>query len=229
MSRAVFVLSLPRSGSSAVAGALHRMGVDMGEGHLQVPDASNAGGYYEDLRWQRVNKQLAGYRYSTRRVWTLPETQRAAYRDLAERCAQAADVWGVKGPRLAFTFHLVHPIVAEVAEVQVVVVRRAWDEVRDSLIRHSQVAYGGGLRMAQHEAERLLRNWENALVYSVDSFPGPKHAIEYGELMGEGQEAVLYDLERFCFRGMGHLSLGIAPALEWLDPGMRHHRQGVGV
>ena len=40
-SRAIVVLALPRSGGSATAGALHEMGVDLGEGHLQPPDPLN--------------------------------------------------------------------------------------------------------------------------------------------------------------------------------------------
>lgn len=221
-SRAIFVLSVPRCGSSAVAGAMHRMGVEMGAGHLQGADASNEGGYYEDRRWQRINKDLAGYRYQTRTVWTLPDAQREQYRALAAKCARA-EVWGAKGPRFAFTFHLVWPIVAEIAEVWVVLVQRKRAEVLASLVRHSQVAYGGSLRMAPHEADKLLRRWEQALSHSVDSFDGPLHAVDYGELMGPGQEDILRDLEQFCFRGSGRLSEGIREAVKWLDPSLRHH------
>jgi len=228
MSRAIFVLSTPRSGSTATAGALHRLGVDMGEGHLQRPDASNERGYYEDLRWQRINKQLAGYRYETRKVWTLPARQAEQYRLLAAECAQAP-LWGVKGPRLAFTFHLVHPLVAHFAKVRVVVVQRARAEVIASLIRHSQVAYGGALRMAEHEAVRLLERWETALAHSLGSFHGPVHVVEYGELMGANQVAELHALEAFCTEGLDVQRRGIEEALRWLDPGLRHHGNGAGL
>ncbi len=57
------VLSTLRSGSSCVAGALHRLGVDMGAGHFQPADTNNQAGYYEDLRWQAVTKEITGGRY----------------------------------------------------------------------------------------------------------------------------------------------------------------------
>ena len=87
MSRAIFVLSIPRSGSSCVAGCLHRLGVDMGSAnYMQNTDFLNPGGYYEDRRFQNITKQIAGQKYTVR--YRAPtEDQLDAYWELVmQRC-----------------------------------------------------------------------------------------------------------------------------------------------
>jgi hypothetical protein len=41
MSRCILVVSVPRAGSSCVAGVLHKLGIDMGSGHFQPDDKFN--------------------------------------------------------------------------------------------------------------------------------------------------------------------------------------------
>lgn len=213
------VLSLPRSGSSAVAGALHKMGINMGEGFLQVPDASNSKGYYEDTRWQALNKALAGAGYSARRVWTLSDRRASQYRELAQLCSQD-DMWGAKGPRMAYTFHLVAPVVSECAEVRVVWVHREWSEVVASMVKHSNTAYDKSRKMTAGQAGRLLGVWNKALVHSLRSFEGPEFLVQYDELL-EAPDDVLGLLAEFCFDGLPMPDL--TEAIEWVDAGMRHH------
>ena len=73
------VLGAPRSGTSAVAGALHQMGVNMGAGHLQRGNRWNERGYYEDLRWQKLNKQVTGERYGHNQPAVISQRQAAQY------------------------------------------------------------------------------------------------------------------------------------------------------
>lgn len=219
-SRAIFVLSLPRSGSSAVAGALHRMGVDMGQGHWQPKDASNPGGYYEDLRWQRLNKELAGSGYASRHVAKLPDRHREAYRDLFELCSRQA-LWGVKAPRMAFLFQHLWPLASSFCELRVVSVVRPKEEVIDSLQRHSEVAYGGARRMSRARAARLVANWHRAELQSQRDCPQAGHVVHYGRLV-EDPERELIDLVRFVFEGTG-IEPDLTEAIEWIQPGLRHH------
>lgn len=98
-SRCVCVLSLPRSGSSTVAGMLHRLGVDMGTGHFQGHDDNNPRGYYEDLRFQELAKSLSGERYGTRKPAVIPEqTQRKYSALIAERAALPCGVSRARVP-----------------------------------------------------------------------------------------------------------------------------------
>jgi hypothetical protein len=73
MSRCVLVVSIPRAGSSCVAGVLHKLGVDMGEGHFQNKDKFNPKGYFEDLQWRYANQRITGRGYSiaAARTWIL--------------------------------------------------------------------------------------------------------------------------------------------------------------
>lgn len=220
-SRAIFVLSLPRSGSSCVAGALHRLGVDMGEGHWQPADASNSKGYYEDLRWQYLNKQLAGFQYDAIRVHTLPQRYFEAYRDLFELCSRKP-LWGVKAPRMAFVFPLIQPIGVSFCELRVVVVRRNIDDVVASLQRHSEVAYGGRRKMSVPQAKNVIGVWQRALDVAAVGHNGRVFEVSYEALLDETEDA-LSALAAFCFEGMGQPDT--REAVEWIDPSMCHHRQ----
>jgi hypothetical protein len=71
------VLGVPRSGTSCVAGVLWMLGVDMGSGHLQTADQHNPLGYFEDVRWQALNKQITGLRYGTNEPAVISERQKA--------------------------------------------------------------------------------------------------------------------------------------------------------
>lgn len=218
-SRAVFVLSLPRSGSSCVAGALHRLGIDMGEGHWQPTDASNPKGYYEDLRWQVLNKDLAGHGYSSRLVYSLPDRHREAYRDLFELCSRNP-LWGVKAPRMAYVFQHLHPIGNAFCDIRIVVIHRNLEHVTSSLIKHSQVAYGGRQTLTERRASALVNLWYSAMNQAVDSFGGPNLHIRYDHVIESPRKAI-NGLAQFCFDGRPMPNL--QEAIRWVDPQMRHH------
>jgi hypothetical protein len=167
MSRCILVFCLPRSGSSALAGALHRMGVDMGEGFLQRPDALNPRGYYEDLRWHGVNKALSGYGYE---IWEPVRMTRIVEKRLGALLDQLDDksLWGMKSPRLAFTASAIIPEIERRGhDVRALVTRRPIGQVVDSMRRHSQKAYSGSRRLTPRAAETLIMRWKKALDESL--------------------------------------------------------------
>ena len=218
-SRAVFVMALPRSGSSCLAGSLHRMGVDMGEGHWQPMDTLNPKGYYEDLRWQRVNKMLAGLRYNVRRVYSMPERHKGIYRSLFEMCSKQP-IWGVKAPRMAFTFQHVHPLAEGICELRVILLERDLDAVVASMQRHSEVAYEGAYQMSDFRASRLIHKWDKALRMGLDTFDGPTHRAHYDDLIEQPADT-LQGVAGFCFEGLTMPDL--TEAIKWIDPSLRHH------
>jgi len=192
MSRCITVLSLPRSGSSCIAGCLHRLGVDMGAGHLQHADKNNPRGYYEDQRWQQITKALAGrYNggYQIKRVWALPERQAREYDSLAQTCARKP-LWGMKGPDMAFTFQYVHPIVARYAEVRVVRVQREREAVIRSLMAHSRRAYGGRAVLNRPRATQLLEQWSEALEAGLKAFGGPILDVRYEDVIADPETQI---------------------------------------
>jgi hypothetical protein len=188
----------------------------MGEGFLQQADALNKRGYYEDLRFQRISKSLAGAGYQYREPAELPEAQERALRQLVQRRSEEHDMWGFKGPRTAWTLHLLLPIIEEYCEVKVVVVRRPWGDVVDSMQRHSAIAYGGQHVMTQREAAHLLGDWQEALERRLEIVAWPTHLVEYHRLL-KSPEKALRELEVFVF---GDNAGRIDEAMEWVDPGM---------
>jgi len=221
-SRAIFILSCPRSGSSALAGSLHRLGVNMGE-RLQVADILNENGYYESLAWQRINKQIGGERYTVRWMDATP-TQLDAYRRLIAKCSRAP-IFGVKGPRMAFTFNHIWPLFAETdTELRVVWAHRDFENIVKSFKRHTELAYHGRWPMTEDEARALMEKWRKALLYQLGNFPGMVYQVDYDKLLEEPVTELL-NLHDYCYEGLdipGHKRV-ITPALNWLEKGLRHY------
>ena len=105
MSEPIFVLGCHRSGTSVVAGLLHRAcGVSMGE--LMPPTEDNPLGYFEALGVVDAHRDLLG---QMERDWTCPpSTFRPGMLDLStleeqvEIHKQLPGVWAMKDPRSMF-------------------------------------------------------------------------------------------------------------------------------
>lgn len=225
MGRCVIVLALPRSGSSCVSGALHRLGVNMGEDHLQPNDKLNPRGYYEDRRWQKFHKGMAGTRYGTRQPDKLPEKFLVPIYNLAVECNENP-IWGYKSPRACFTHHLVTPIIQQVTnDIKVVVVNRSLVEVKQSIKRHSQKVYSGTV-LTKKQASDLIEKWNKAKLERLEWFRDegiPTHTINFPELLANTWE-VLEGLSDFVFNGYEKYFCGINSAALWVDPLLVHFR-----
>lgn len=221
MNRCIIVLGLPRSGTSAVAGTLHRLGVDMGNGYLQPQDALNERGYYEDLRWQRINKYIAGSQYHA--IWPNEANGDAtqAYRVLIEICNHKP-LWGFKGPRVCFTLHYITPLLSEAGiDTHVVVVHRDFNAVVASMARHSTIAYGGAMRMSNSRARVLLNKWRAAFAWQVGRLDVPTVNIGYEDLMSDPHGEALR-LAAFAFGGLPLEPNDIEESIEWIAPELKH-------
>ncbi len=82
------VLSLPGSGSSAVAGVLHHLGVMMGE-TLVGADRSNPTGHYEDQNFRQLLYRYRKDKLTLKAMGGFLESRFAAYK-----------IWGLKEPAL---------------------------------------------------------------------------------------------------------------------------------
>lgn len=83
----VVVLGFYRSGSSAVAGLLHHLGVHMGD-RFDEPNEFNPHGYWEDLAFKDLHKAMMD-----------GENVENEYIELIRR-REELPLWGVKDPRL---------------------------------------------------------------------------------------------------------------------------------
>ena len=218
MSRCVMVLSAPRSGSSAVSGVLHYLGVNMGEGHLGKGNAWNERGYYEDHRWQALNKQITGDRYGHNQPAAISQRQAAQYKTLAKKCA-ASPLWGMKDPRLCFTAQFVWPWLKD---VRVVAVEREREAAAASLLAHSRGNYKGRFAMTPTEAQDLTDLWIQAREDRLRQFRGPVLRVRYENLVSRPNE-VVGDLAAFAFHGMRSPAPDRRAAVAFIDPELRHH------
>lgn len=217
MSRAIVVLGLPRTGSSALAGAIHRFGIDMGEGYWQPRDELNYRGYYEDLRWQNIHKPATGYRYTI--DVKLRERHLKAYERLIKQLNEQP-LWGFKSPRTVFVYPTLQPMLSE---HRVVVIEREWEHTVKSYTRHSQRAYGGKQAVSEEQADTVLARWHEALEQSVTECEHPIYRIQFEDLIGD-TERIVRELAKFAYAGtpLDYTEKQIETACRWIDPEMTH-------
>ncbi len=155
MSRQVVVLGTPRSGTSMVAGVLHRLGVNMG--HEMIPtDEHNPTGYYEDAEFVRINKLILKTAGGS---WRNPPSHEAimAVSQCDAQMAALVDkrdhgLWGWKDPRTCLTLCHWLPLLNA---PEFVVVWRHWPPIIKSLCKRSD--------MQPKEAEGLCVLYEDRL------------------------------------------------------------------
>jgi len=197
------------------------LGIDMGRQYDQPGDVLNPA-YVEDRRWQLVHKSIAGSGYTIRRAQPTA-VQLDQYRRLISKCSQQP-IWGMKSPRLAFTFEHVWPLFEGTdTDVRVVWAHRDFESVVRSFHNHTQVAYNGRYPMTMDQARAHMEKWSEALTYQLAAFPGPVYQVDYDRLLEEPVTELLA-LHDYCYDGLdvpGHKRI-VAPALSWLEKGLRH-------
>jgi len=216
------MLSTLRAGSSCVAGALQRLGVDMGEGYFQPADKNNQAGYHEDLRWQAVTKSITGGRYyhDSFQPDAIPEEAAAEYKYLS---LQLRRLWGIKSPRMAFTAHWIWP---HLEDCRIVVVHRPREQSIASLQRHSQRGYPSQYHLDEDAAADVIDRHLEAVERRLTEFWGPVLHVSYNALL-ERPGAQLKRLALFCFADMECLmpdKKTFQDVADWIDPELNHHK-----
>ena len=219
--RAILVLGMHRSGTSALAAALQALGVPLGE-DLLVPGEDNPGGYFEHAAAVTAHEELLA---SLGRGWddvrALPEgwsETEAGKRAASAVCAllslpfARAPLWAVKDPRLCRVLPLWNRVLRaeDVQPCHLMVVRHP-DEVAASLARRNgfPLEYGHLLWLLYVlEAERDSRGTRCVLTY--DALLGDP----VGSLRRAGADLGIAWPNRPEDVDLGRL----------LDPSRRHHR-----
>lgn len=134
MSRGVLVIGTHRSGTSAVAGALHALGVHMGSRLLGASEA-NPRGHFEDIGFLTLNDRIVG-------DWRDPTPDPSPYdlgeyRTRVESREAARALWGIKDPRLCFTARYILPFMEDPV---IVCTKRAPEESAASLARRDDMS-----------------------------------------------------------------------------------------
>ncbi len=206
----VIVLGLPRSGTSAVAGAVHRLGVNMGD-DLMPGFEVNPKGFYEDMPFVNLHNQLLGEHNEDPEERFLANPAHPAWKKYAaliqgkERQAS----WGVKDPKMCFL--LPHFLRHVRPGVKIIRTRRRFHDTVHSF----QKLWGG---MPVGEAVRRLGHYQYALSKNLLTLEG-----------GVEQTDVSYEsLCRHPYSELARLAmfLGVefrAEAVDFIDASLNRH------
>jgi GT2 family glycosyltransferase len=185
-STALVVLGMHRSGTSALTGMLHRLGVVLGE-HLMPATQDNPRGYWEHADIVKVHERLmAALGWGWDDIRSLPPgfehselAQAAAHelRAIITRDFSTAPLWGLKDPRLCRLMPLWSSIFAaeQVAPRYVLAVRHPLD-VAASLTARDAIGTARGLLLwLGHllDAERATRGARRVIVHYEDLIGEP--------------------------------------------------------
>ena len=147
MKKALLVVGMHRSGTSALAGALSMLGVDLGA-DLLPPSGENELGFFELKEVASFHDSLL---LSGGRTWDLPSPLTASWLDrfatqsskaelanILERNFTDSDLWAVKDPRLCQLLPLWREVLADLSvDVAIIQITRDPDAVAASLARRN--------------------------------------------------------------------------------------------
>ena len=196
MVKTVVVLGMHRSGTSAVAGMLHKLGVNMGD-NLYPPDHGNPQGHFEDIGFMEANTAIlraAGGEWHNPpsdfqiKVFGAREVGRII--DLINERRSHNRVWGFKDPRTCITLPLYLP---HLADAFFIVLHRCCKDVAASL--HAR---DGDDFHFQHDNETLCAEYKARLSAALSDVPAHRILrIQFSDLM-ELPLSVAHTINRFA-------------------------------
>jgi hypothetical protein len=177
----VIVTGMHRSGTSAVAGLLHRNGIVMGENKNFKPRPlpQNPKGFYENVRFRNINDEILqtrGYKVKSFRT-NIPKMETIDFtifrkmKDLVEEYSKKYDNWGFKDPRTCLTLKFWLQVMKLVEQpLKILVVSRPFEEIATSLAKRKNCDKKRGRKLAGIYFKRLVEPLrENILdVWTVD-------------------------------------------------------------
>ncbi|WP_123106262.1 sulfotransferase family protein [Acidithiobacillus sulfuriphilus] len=211
-STVLLILGMHRSGTSAVAGVLARLGVRFGN-DLMPAAPSNPKGFYEHNRIVLINHHLLT---TLGRAWNDPRL--AAYREMLQELilAEFAQIplWGIKDPRICRLLPLWIPLLQDMGiAIRIVHVTRHPDEVALSLLARDGLDTGiAHLLYIRHYLESVQESRNLSRV-----------TVEFSTLLTQWKR----EMEKLVVGfGLNHVSItrNTANVTRFLDSKLRHHQ-----
>jgi hypothetical protein len=199
--RGVIVLGQGRSGTSVIAGVLRHLGVYMGKPLSH---------HWEDGKLMRIHDAMIG-------DWKNPRLDAEPYLSRYNKffaSRQRHDLWGVKDPRLCFTFPVLVSLLLPDAtsDIKIIVTSRPLKNIAASLARYP------GIR-SYSEARCIAECYASALSQSVAKIPAewPSMTVRYDDL-----------IDNPC-KHVGRIAsfIGVQVtdrAISLVKPALRHHK-----
>jgi hypothetical protein len=213
-----------RSGTSAVAGLLHMLGVDLGR-NLMKPGNDNPKGFFEhyEIVGAHVSMLEALGSYMDD-ILPLPdgwekEAAARAHHDYLKRLIlsefSGKPIWGFKDPRTARLLPLWHPLFEEVgSSPRFILMVRHPDEIAVSMTSRGGHSYN----------QTLLVTLDHLLSAERHTRGRPRIVISYDNVLADWRR----EMNRIeCALGISRWPVAMdsiaRQAGEFVDPGLRHH------
>jgi len=214
MSRVIFVSGPQGSGTSAVAGALNLLGINMGE-RLKEPSPLNPKGHYECLDFEEIIKPILEEESI--------EIKKEKFQDIASKIKDyvykrnliSKDIWGIKLPILAYFIKYMIPHIDECMMISV-------DRPFDGCVKSSMLKYPG---MDRKYIEFMHNDIRKSRLDVIDRYDIKNINIDFNDLT-ENSSKVIKDITDFCFYGLVYPSQSsINEAISFIDPSLNHRRE----
>jgi len=208
MRRWTIVVGLHRSGTSAVAGVLHHLGINMGL-ELMPANDSNLRGFYEDMVAYRLHQQMIGP-WERPLVRVTPELREQYHAYFRER-ESYYDHNGLKDPRLCYllpeTLQRVSP-----QNTKIITTYRSLRASAKSIAERQALSIEDALRVAgEYDLERARS------LHEAEELGIPILDVLYNQLVSDPARVV----------GViaGFVGMDVTEeAVEFIEPGLRHYR-----
>lgn len=198
MSRCIVVLSIGRSGSSALSGMLHELGVDMGEEFVPA-SYKNPWGTYEELELYKLNRRVFSGEAKPSEYAGYVEQRQPTYEE------PASGIWGVKDPALCHTLHYLLPYLDD---VRIIALTRNSEDAIQSFNRVELM----GINAARTWCAELTTLFDEQL----KNFDGPILELTWEGIKNDPAR-VVEGLTTFCYEG-----LPIRPGNKMKDKAVEH-------
>jgi len=210
------VLGSHRSGTSMIAGMLHLLGVNMGDGHLMPPTPANPKGHYEDMRFYRLNETVVTD-WKNPTLWD-DEDIREAYWDLADEIGMKCSVWGIKDPRMCITGGMmVEEFTGGGTEVRMIIVDRDIKAMTASMNKRDGLSLVDSARI--HETylaarDKLIKESEGNGIKTI--------RMVYEDVL-DNPTGCAANLASFCFGDEMPSSGVVSAAAKFVDVGLNRN------
>ncbi|MDR6999848.1 sulfotransferase family protein [Neobacillus niacini] len=144
------LLCLHRSGSSATAGAMHLLGINMGD-KLLPATRFNPKGHYENIEFFQINQEIL---QSVNASWNKPPSREKikaanfpSHKIQTFLKSNMKPIWGLKDPRTLLTIELWKPYLEQDNEITYVFVHRPFDASVNSMVHRDKIGIGNATQI----------------------------------------------------------------------------------
>lgn len=164
----IIVMGCFRSGTSAVAGTLHHLGVFMGE-RFDKPNSNNPKGFWEDLDFKEIH---SAYEENGQDLVLFHRGLDVNYRGLISKREADHQLWGVKDPLLCK--HL-KKLTSNISDYKLIVCRRSVEDIAASM--------GRAIGFPSDTFLPLAKSYVDELDMSLAEYTGPRLEIQKTDSM----------------------------------------------